>query len=212
MDGTLIDTESIATRCWKKVFEYYKVPFIEEAVFSMKGAGRKKAKEAFDSFYHGNPDFVQARRLRSQYVDTYIKENGIKPLLGSEKILSDIQKSNKPICLATSSKKNYSLDSLSKTGLLKYIDHFVFGDEVANGKPNPEIFLKAALKTGFKPEECLIIEDSKYGIEAGHKAGFLVAGIPNAYEFDDKTGKMADFTFKSLLDLDLFLIKKGELV
>jgi len=212
MDGTLIDTESIATVCWKKVLGFYKVPFIEEAIFSMKGAGRKKAKEVFDSFYHGRPDFISARHLRNQYVEAYIKENGVRTLLGAKTILSDIRKSEKPICLATSSKKEYSLSLLAQTGLIKNIDYFVFGDEVSNGKPNPEIFIKAALKTGFDPKECLIIEDSKYGIEAGYKAGFIIAGIPNAYSFDDKTKSMTDLTFNNLSELDLFLKREKELI
>lgn len=57
----------------------------------------------------------------------------------------------------------------------------VTADEVSNGKPHPEPYLKGAERLGFKPEECLVVEDAPAGIQAGQAAGMKVIGIASTY-------------------------------
>lgn len=210
MDGTLIDTETIATACWKQVFKYYNVPFDEPTIMSLKGAGRITAKAVFDKTYKGHPTYEDGRKMRSELVDKYIKTHPIPVLKGVREFLDYLKEHNYKIALATSSKPDYSNFVLTKTDLLKYFSFFVYGNEVKIGKPNPEIFLLAAKKTDSLPDECLIVEDSKYGIQAGYDGGFKICGIPNAYPFSKETKAMCTYICPSMDELRNLFIEEEE--
>ena len=65
-------------------------------------------------------------------------------------------------------------------GLDKIMDYVINGDMVTNGKPDPEIFLKAAAALGVAPERCAVVEDSVAGIEAAHRAGMFCLAYAGA--------------------------------
>jgi beta-phosphoglucomutase-like phosphatase (HAD superfamily) len=81
----------------------------------------------------------------------------------------------------------------------------VFGDEVANSKPNPEIFLKAAGKLGVPPEKCIVLEDSHAGIEAAFSAGMKGINIPDLKMPDERIKRLAYKIMPSLLDVRDYL-------
>lgn len=95
--------------------------------------------------------------------------DGIKPLLEAY---------NGPIAVASSSRLTRLGDKLRQTGLYRYFDpHIYSGEQVANGKPAPDLFLHAAQRLGVAPESCLVIEDSVNGVLAGRAAGMAVWGF-----------------------------------
>lgn len=67
----------------------------------------------------------------------------------------------------------------NKFGLAKYIDVFINGEAVSKGKPDPEIFLTTAKHLGLKPEDCLVIEDTRNGVLAAKAAGMKCVGFQN---------------------------------
>ena len=83
----------------------------------------------------------------------------------------------------------------------------VFGDEVKNGKPAPDIFLKTASLIGAKPEECIVFEDSPNGIKAANKAGMKCIGIPDVIEFDNAI-KSILFAEYASMDESIELLKE----
>jgi len=60
------------------------------------------------------------------------------------------------------------------------MEGYVDGNSIENGKPAPDIFLKAAAELGVEPEDCLIIEDSEHGVNGAHQAGAKVIGFNRA--------------------------------
>ena len=78
------------------------------------------------------------------------------------------------------------------------MDAFVYGDEIKESKPDPEIFRVAAEKIGCKPEECLVLEDSEAGIQASYDANIKVICIPDM-KYPEK--QYEEKTFKILKDL-----------
>ena len=68
---------------------------------------------------------------------------------------------------------------LDKANLLHYFDVVVAGDEVTNGKPNPEIFLRTAERLNIRPDGCVVFEDSPAGIQAAHAAGMRPILVPD---------------------------------
>lgn len=95
--------------------------------------------------------------------------DGIKPLLEAYE---------GPVAVASSSRLARLGDKLRQTGLHSYFDpHIYSGEQVANGKPAPDLFLHAAERLGVAPESCLVIEDSVNGVLAGRAAGMAVWGF-----------------------------------
>ena len=74
----------------------------------------------------------------------------------------------------------------------KYFDDFTCGDEIENGKPAPDIFLKAAEKLGVDIKECLVLEDSINGIKGGSSAGARVIMVPDTIEPTDEIREKVD--------------------
>ena len=102
-----------------------------------------------------------------------------------EELLKYLKDSNYKVAVASSSNMNHIINNMEKTGLKKYIDEFASGAEVKNGKPAPDVFLLAAKRLGVKPEECLVLEDSKAGVMAGSSAGAKVIMIPDMFKPDE---------------------------
>jgi len=90
--------------------------------------------------------------------------------------------------------------------LHNYMDLTISGEEVLKGKPNPEIFLKAAKKLGVKPNNCLVIEDAFAGVQAAKAAGMKCIGLRNP-NFSKQDLSAADLVVESFSELGLDAIK-----
>jgi len=91
--------------------------------------------------------------------------------------------------------------SLDLLGLRKFFRDLVTSEDVSHGKPDPEVFLKAAGKIGAPPDRCVVFEDAHAGIEAAHRAGMRVVAVATTNALAD-LGK-ADIAVNRLTDLDL---------
>jgi HAD superfamily hydrolase (TIGR01509 family) len=77
-----------------------------------------------------------------------------------------------------SSTPRENLDAIfASTGLGEFFDAVVSADDVVNGKPAPDVFLKAASLLGIEPHSCVVLEDALFGIEAAHRAGMKVVAV-----------------------------------
>jgi beta-phosphoglucomutase-like phosphatase (HAD superfamily) len=87
-------------------------------------------------------------------------------------------------------------------GLAPLFAATVSSEEVAHGKPAPDVYLEAARRLGVEPERCAAVEDSHGGIRSAKAAGMRVVAIPNpSYPPDDEALALADVTIRSLAEL-----------
>jgi HAD superfamily hydrolase (TIGR01509 family) len=84
-----------------------------------------------------------------------------------------------PLGLASSANRLLIDRALELSGLAAYFQVTVSSEEVARGKPAPDVYLEAARRLGVEPSRCAAIEDSGSGIRSAHAAGMLVVAIPN---------------------------------
>jgi len=89
-----------------------------------------------------------------------------------------------PLAVASSSSRRRLAFTLSSTGLDRFFQVVVAGNDVAEGKPAPDIFLEAARRLGFPPEECVAVEDTPAGVEAARRAGMFVVAVQRAGSMD----------------------------
>ena len=112
-----------------------------------------------------------------------------------------------PLGLASSSNRLLIDAVLDLAGLARYFQATVSSEEVARGKPAPDVYLEAARRLGVAPERCAAVEDSHGGIRSAKAAGMRVIAIPNpAYPPDAESLAQADATIRSLDELTPELI------
>jgi HAD superfamily hydrolase (TIGR01509 family) len=102
-------------------------------------------------------------------------------LPGAAWLVEELKARGKRLAVASSSRTAWVTACLTNLGLLDSFDAIVTGDMVAHGKPDPEIYLKAAERLGLPPERCLAIEDAPKGVESAVRAGMLVVAVDTPY-------------------------------
>jgi HAD superfamily hydrolase (TIGR01509 family) len=108
----------------------------------------------------------------------------LKPLPGLHLFLKQLKQKNIPVGLATMGDQNNLEMTLKQLEITSYFHSTTGGDQVKQGKPHPEIFLRAAEKIGVDPQDCLAFEDTQSGITAAQAAGMQVVGV--ATQFSEK--------------------------
>jgi len=107
-----------------------------------------------------------------------------------------------PLGLASSSNRELIELALEVGGLGRHFRVTVSSEEVARGKPAPDVYLEAARRLAVDPRACAAIEDSRSGILSAHAAGMRVVAIPNRhYPPDDEALAAADVVLESLHEL-----------
>ena len=118
-----------------------------------------------------------------------------------------------PLGLASSSNRELIDTALELSGLDRLLRATVSSEEVARGKPSPDVYLEAARRLGVAPARCAAVEDSHSGISSARAAGMRVVAIPNAsYPPGDEALAEADVVLASLRELTAAAIEGSELV
>lgn len=202
IDGVLVDTQRQYNEGWIWSLSQYGKTISEELLASFQGSPSSVNKAAFDKVYCGTVDYEEARCLRNKYILKVREREGISPKAGLTELFNEIRKIKIPCAVATASA---DIENIQKT--LQYINIYgdlcavITGNDVKHGKPNPDIFLKAAEKLKVNPKNCIVVEDSINGIIAGHRAGMRVIHIPDTIVIDEKTRLLTWKICKQLNDI-----------
>lgn len=192
MDGLMFDTERLYGRAWQNAAILQGCKISDEAILQIKGANKDLVYEILKKDAGEGFDINKGREAREEYITNHINEHGITKKKGLEKLLIFLKENNIKTCLASSTKRETALRYLKMADVYKYFDDFTCGDEIENGKPAPDIFLKAADKLGADITESLVLEDSINGINAGLSAGARVIMVPDTIEPTDEIRKKVD--------------------
>lgn len=190
MDGVLIDSERQSNEGWLWAAEQLGVDMPMWLIDSFKGAPAELCCKFFDDYYKGAIDYWEAKELRTQHVYKIRETEGIPVKKGVNDIFEYIRNNGLKCAVATSTRRESAEKTLHKIGVWDYLDAVVYGDEVEHGKPEPDIFLRAAKAIGVNPSEAVVVEDSINGIKAGYAAGMRVVHIPDTIAIDDDIRKL----------------------
>ena len=209
MDGTIFDTERIYTEGWLAGARQYGYPLTEEMLIAFHGQSPEENCRNFKSLFGENALYWEVRDVRSQYVEQKIAKYGVPVKPGLYQLLPALRDRGIRICIATASARTRAEAMWDETGITKYIDFSICGDEVTACKPDPEIFLTAAARCGAAPSECLVVEDAANGIRAAYRAGCHPVLIPDTEPVTDEMRKLAGHIFPSLADVCIWIENGG---
>lgn len=190
MDGVLIDSERQSNEGWLWAAGQLGVDMPMWLIDSFKGAPAELCCKFFDDYYKGVIDYWEAKELRTQHVYKIRETEGIPVKKGVKDIFEYIRNNGLKCAIATSTRRESAEKTLHEIGVWDYLDAVVYGDEVERGKPEPDIFLRAAKAIGVNPSEAVVVEDSINGIKAGYAAGMRVVHIPDTIAIDDDIRKL----------------------
>lgn len=177
LDGTLIDSEPNYYESDKKLLKEYAIDFTEEMGLKYVGiSSLDMIKDIKESFQIAESLENLMEKKNRYYLDIARDNTRVFPEMLA--FLQLLQAQKLPMAIASGSSAEIIELLASLTGIASYFQLFVSAEEVAEGKPAPDIFLETARRLGVPPENCLVLEDSQYGVEAAKQAGMYCISFP----------------------------------
>lgn len=174
LDGTLIDTESIALVTGMAAFAAYGHEVDEAFMHGLVGKDEPTAASIIRSALPGVDLAAVNLHWRKGFNDGVDAGLELKP--GARDLLPSL---TAPLAIVTSTGREGAHRKLGIAGIAKAFAHVVTLDDVRAPKPDPEPYLLAARLFGVQPSRCLVFEDSETGAEAAHRAGCVVVQVPD---------------------------------
>lgn len=188
-DGVLVDSEILSTKAYENVFKQAGVPLKPGQLARLFGLKQNIIMDILGKEI--------GRRLPDSYEAEIWPElkklfnNELEPTNGVTLFLENLKT---PRCVASSSTMERIKFSLDLTDLRQFFaDNLFSSSMVERGKPAPDLFLLAAETMGVKPERCIVIEDSPFGVEGARAAGMTAIGyMGGSHEIPDHEAKLKD--------------------
>ena len=171
MDGTLVDSDDSVDRAWIAWSHRYGVE-----------------PDAALAIAHGAPANVTVRRLRPDLTEEEVAEaatdqlrmqyedlGDVVPTPGALRLVEVLGRRGLPWAIVTSADRRLAATRLRRVGVSPPV--LVTVEDVSAGKPDPEGYLRAAAILGVPPEQCVVVEDTEVGLQAGRSAGASTAGV-----------------------------------
>ncbi|MGN6616817.1 MAG: HAD family hydrolase [Ilyomonas sp.] len=199
MDGTLIASTEGDYLAWKMLFEEHGKELSFEKYIPLMGV--KSAEVAHKHLDLSGEALHEALRKKLVYFEDIIDEKGIHAIPYAKDFLEHLKTFPVKLALATSSRKNKMEMVMQRLHLLDFFDAVVVGEEVENGKPAPDVFIKTAKKLAIEPSACIVIEDAASGVKAAKNANMKCIAITTTNTRDALNE--ADIIVDSFKDLKL---------
>lgn len=194
LDGLISDTEKLHMKAYQDAF-WEKGVEITDKKYSSHWIQAGLGVRDLINEKNLNLEVETMRDLKKKYYDKLL-DTQLKPMPYAKEFVEYFHK-KLPMCVASGSLGMDVKKVLELLDLMKYLEFYLSHNDVENGKPHPEIWLKAADMMGLKPQECIALEDAEKGIVAANKAGVPVIAIPTIYTKDNNFSS-ADFLAKDL--------------
>lgn len=200
MDGTMFDTEQISVKSWQYAGEKFGIDIPLDFMLSIMGLSSSSIRKLFVEKYEG-VNYDAFRETNVKYAMELIEKDGVPIKPGLFPLLDAIKKLGLKCAVATSTNHERAIAHLELSKTLPYFDAVITGDMIENGKPAPDIFLRATDAMQLPPNDCIALEDSRNGILAARAAGLVPILIPDMIPPDNTMRSAAYQILPSLNDV-----------
>lgn len=194
LDGVVVDPSSSPKRkCEKRALREFGIEPSDNKFSSFKGLS---PREKITSIVKNSEIEVNPEKIIERKLELHLKQlESVREVEGAKECVDEVS-DNYKTAVASNSEKVVVERAVKNLGLEENFDILVSSDDVEQGKPDPEIFLKAAEELGTKPSETVVIDDSEVGVKGAKQGDFIPVGfrlpkedlkhnIENLYEFSD---------------------------
>jgi HAD superfamily hydrolase (TIGR01509 family) len=173
-DGTIVDSMPAHYLSWKAAFSSQGISFSERFFYDNAGLSLTGVVETYNRVNGTDLSPAELVALKDRHHVAHLSSTRPIP-----QVLSVIERyyGVLPMAVATGSTKSLTVPLLARLDLTRYFEAVVYGEDVENGKPHPESFLKAASAMNVAPEKCEVFEDGEAGLEAARRAGMKATDI-----------------------------------
>jgi len=205
VDGTLLDTERIYMQAWKDAAKELGYVITDELLRKTRAINVKDAAKIFESEIGNGFSYDKTRAVRVRIAEEIIERES--PILksGVVELLTFLREKGIRLSVASSTNTKTTKEHLQTNGIADWFEVIVGGDMITKGKPNPDIFLKAAELLGEEPENCIVVEDSPAGIRAGSAAGMKTVLVPDQAAITQEIIDLSDVQMESLLEMPAYV-------
>lgn len=206
MDGVIVDSHAAHIRTWKRLFQSLGKSLSDaELDFVRQGIRRQEILRHF--LGELDDEQIQAHgREKDQLFRSEIEH--IKLIPGAHALLEDLMSAGVPTALASCGSTARVHELLSHLRLEQYFTTVVTGDDVAIGKPHPEIFHRAAEQMRVHPAESVVFEDSTSGVRGAKAAGMKCVGIADRRHASALLNAGADRVLSDLSGISWIAVQK----
>ncbi len=196
MDGVIVESEPVWNTCRVELSAAYGKQWGEEDQRSVMGSSTahwaKVMRERLALPMSDEAVIDEMRRRMIAHFDAHL------PVLPGAVEAVKLASSAYPVALASGSMSALISYVLRATGLEEVLKVVVRGDDLARGKPAPDIYLEAARQLGVEPAACVGVEDSAHGVMSLRAAGMKVIVVPSPYPLKEEVLSLADLRLQSL--------------
>ena len=203
LDGVIVDTAVFHFQAWRRLAQKLGGDFTEEQNEQLKGVSRVDSLKKIIEWTGATVSDEEFQTLMVEKNEWYLElVQGLGPqdaLPGALNFLQTAYDEGIKIALGSASKNAPMI--LEKLGITPLFTAIIDGNNVVNGKPHPEVFLKGAEALGLEPSECVVFEDSIAGVQAAKTGGMSSVGIGDAetLQADIHFSALGDTTPKALV-------------
>jgi beta-phosphoglucomutase family hydrolase len=201
MDGVIAETEHAHIVAEKQTMLKYGIKISEDELHEYTGTTAKVMFTSLIKKHRLDTTFDRIFKEKEEILFKLLEED-VQPTKGVIDLLRKLRKMKVKLAVASSSHKRMIEYVLKKLEIIDFFDSIVGAEDIDRSKPDPEIFLISAKRLNVKPEECIVVEDSKLGVEAAKKAGMKCLGYVNPSSGKQDLSK-ADFVAGDFCKLDI---------
>ena len=195
MDGLMIDSEKVYWEVGRQMAREFGKEVSDQTLGKMMGRSPLDSVAIYAQdlgLTIAPKDLLAMREARVHRM----LEEGVEPMPGLLRVLAELKPGRK-LGIATSAPMHLVEIVMRKLNIAGFFDAIQTSDGIVNGKPNPEIYLKAMKKLGIAAANAIVLEDSSNGALAGKRSGAYVIAVPSRYTLDQ------DFSFVDYVASDL---------
>lgn len=167
LDGTLVDTFEANFRAYQKAFSKVGMQLTSERYGECFGYRYDRFMQEMDVTDKAIADTI--KELKKEYYPEYFQY--LRPNTALINLIAGVKAMGGRTAIASTARKENLMNVINYFGIAHHFDLIFAGIDVKNGKPDPEIYIKAMTALGVTPEETLIFEDSQVGIDAARASG-----------------------------------------
>jgi HAD superfamily hydrolase (TIGR01509 family) len=200
MDGVIIDSEPIHFDVDIQTMSFFGVSITQNELERYVGMTNPEMWGIIKQEYNLPQSVSEIVEYQLSSKIQLLKSIEIQPIDGIQELILELKEHNILLGLASSSPVQFINEVLLKFDLLDYFDCVVSGEEVANGKPAPDVYLEAARRLGVTADKCVVLEDSKNGVASAKAAQMKCIGFINENSGNQDLSK-ADSLVKTIRDV-----------